>query len=50
MKQLRLDQAIKNLTCGDLEISLVVIGLKKTGVVFLLGFFGGRRERRGGAI
>ena len=26
-KQLRLDQTIRNLTCGDLEISLVVIRL-----------------------
>ena len=45
MDQLRLDQAIRNLTCGDLEISLVVIGLggtglKKTGIMYLLGFLG----------
>ena len=41
-KQLRLDQAIRNRTFGDLEISLVVIGLgvtelKKTGALYLLG-------------
>ena len=48
MKQLKLDQAIRNLTFGDLEILLVVIGLavtglKKTGVVYILG----EREERG---
>ena len=50
MKQLKLDQAIRKLTFGGLEIPLVVIGLgvtglKKTGVVYLLGFWG---ERGGG--
>ena len=47
MKQLRLDEAIRNLTFSDLEIPLVltglgVTGLKKTEVVYLLGFFFGR--------
>ena len=47
MKQLKLDQATRNLTFGDLEILLLVIGLavtglKKTGVVYILGFFGGK--------
>ena len=32
MKQLRFDQAIRNLTCGDLEILIVVIGLGVTGL------------------
>ena len=46
MKQLWLDQAIRNLTCDDLEIPLVVIGLgitelKKAVVLHLLGFFRG---------
>ena len=50
MKQLRLDQAIRNITCGNLEILLVVTGvgvteLKKTGVVNLPGFFRGRGEK-----
>ena len=50
MKQLKLDQAIRNLTFGDLEnllvvIGLGVIGLEKTGVVHLLGFTGGRGEK-----
>ena len=50
MKQLKLDQAIRKLTFGGLEIPLVVIGLgvtglKKTGVVYLRGFWG---ERGGG--
>ena len=45
MKQLKLDQAVRNLTFGYLEIPLVVIGLgvtglKKTGVVYILGFLG----------
>ena len=49
MKPLRLDQAVRNLTCGNLEIPLVVIrlrvtGLKKTGFVYLLDLFGGRVE------
>ena len=49
MKQLKLDQAVRNLTFGYLEIPLVVIrlgvtGLKKTGIVYILGFWeeGGR--------
>ena len=50
MKQLRLDQAIRNISCGNLEILLVVIGLgvtelKKTGVVNLPGSFRGRGEK-----
>ena len=50
MKQLKLDQAVRNLTFGDLEIRLVVIGLgvtglKKTGVVYILGFW-----REGGEV
>ena len=45
LKQLRLNQAIRNLTSGDLESQLVVIGLrvtelKKTRVVYLLDLFG----------
>ena len=45
MKQLRLNQAIRNLTSGDLDIALVVIGLgvtglKKTGFMDLLDLFG----------
>ena len=54
MKQLKLDQAIRNLTCGDLEISLVVIGqgvtrLKKSGFVYFLDLVEGRvGEWRGG--
>ena len=47
VKQLKLDQATRNFTFGDLEILLLVIGLavtglKKTGVVYILGFFGGK--------
>ena len=45
MKQLKLDQAIRKLTFGGLEIPLVVTGLGVTGVVYLLGFWG---ERGGG--
>ena len=50
MKQLKLDEAIRNLTFGDLEIPLVVIGLgvtglKKTRIVYLLGILGGRGEK-----
>ena len=50
MKQLKLDQAIRNLTFGDLEIPLVVIGLgvtglKKTRIVYLLGILGERGEK-----
>ena len=46
-KQLSLDQTKRNLTCRDLEISLVVIRLvvtelKKTGFVYLLDLFRGR--------
>ena len=42
VKQLRLNQTIKNLNCGDLEFFLVVIrlgvtGLKTTMLVHLLG-------------
>ena len=49
-KQLRLDQTIKNLTCGDLQIPLVVIqlqvtALKKIKFVYLLDLFGGRKKR-----
>ena len=49
-KQLRLDQAVRNLTCGDLEILLVVIRLgvtelRKIGFVYLLDLFGGREEK-----
>ena len=55
VKQLRLGQTIRNLTCGDLEIVLVVIGLgvvglKKTRFVYLPDLFGGRGRRRGGVI
>ena len=50
MNQLRLNQTGRNLTCGDLEISFVVIGLgvtglKKTGFMHLLHLF-----ERGGVI
>ena len=50
VRQLRLDQAIRNLTCGDLEIPLVVIGLGVTGLremvfVYLLDLFGEGEER-----
>ena len=47
-KELRLDQTKRNLTCGDLEISLLLIGLKskriktglkKTRFVYLLDLF-----------
>ena len=49
-KWLRLDQTIRNLTSGDLGISLLVIGLgvtrlKKTRVEYLLGLFSGRWEK-----
>ena len=45
VKYLRLDQTIRNLTWGNLEISLMVVllgvtGLKKTWFVFLLDLFG----------
>ena len=54
MKQLRLDQAIRNLTCGDLEIPLVLIelgvtGLKKTESCISWGFLG-EGGRSGGVI
>ena len=55
MKHLRYHQTKRNLTCGDLEIPLVVIGLgvtglKKTGFVYFLDLFGERGWRRGGVI
>ena len=45
----KLDQIIKYFACGELEITPVVIrllvtGLKKAGLVYLLDLFGGRRE------
>ena len=45
---MKLDHTITNFTCGDVEISLVVIrlgvnGLKKNGFVYLLDFL----EERG---
>ena len=54
LKQLRLNQALRNLTCGDLEIALVVIGLgvtglKNTGFMYLLDMFG-EGGRTSGAI
>ena len=54
MKQLRLEQAIRNLTCDDLEIPLVLIGLgvtalKKTESCTSWGFLG-ERGRSGGVI
>ena len=47
MKQLRLNQTIRNLNCYDIEIPLVmtrlgVTGLKITGFAYLLDLFGGR--------
>ena len=58
MKPLRLNQAIRNLTCGDLDIAHVVIGLgvtalKKGRVHGPPGFvwgMGGGGGRMGGAI
>ena len=49
-KWLRLNQTIRNLTSGDLGISLLVIGLgvtrlKKTRVENHLGLFAGRWEK-----
>ena len=46
------NHTIRNLTCGDLQISLMVIrlgvtGLKKTTTVYLLDLFGGRGIRDG---
>ena len=46
MRQLRLDQAIRNLTCGDLEIPLVVA--KGGGVRVLPGFVWGGGRTGGG--
>ena len=53
-ESLRLGQTIGNLTCGDAEISLVVIrlgeaGLKEAGFVYLLDLLEGR-GRRGDVI
>ena len=50
----RLDQTLRNLTCSDLKISLVIIrlgvtGIKKTRLVYLQDLFG-RRGRRIGVI
>ena len=47
VKQLRLDQTLKNITCSDLEISVVVIRLgvtelEKTKLMYLLDSFVGR--------
>ena len=47
VKHLRHNQTKRNLTCGDLEISLVVIGLgvtgpKKTRFLYFLDLFRGR--------
>ena len=44
---MKLDQAIRNLTCGDVKIPFLVIGLggtglKKTRLVYFLNLFGGR--------
>ena len=56
MKQLKLDQTIRNLTFGDLEILLVVIGLAVTGLNILgekscTSWGKGRKgERSGGVI
>ena len=49
---LRLNQTMRTLTGGDLEIPLVVIqlgvtSLKKTRLVYLLDLFGGRGRRDG---
>ena len=49
-KYLWLDQTVRNLTCGYLEIPFVLIGLgvvrlKKTGLVCLLDFFGKRGKK-----
>ena len=50
MKQLRLNQTIRNINCYDIEIPLVmtrlgVTGLKITGFAYLLDLFGGRGRR-----
>ena len=55
MKLLTHDQAIRNLTCGDLEIPLVVTGLevtrlKKTRFVYPLDLLGGRDEGGGEVV
>ena len=47
---MRLDQTTTNLTCGDLEIPLVVIRLgvtrlRKARLLYLLDLFGGRVEK-----
>ena len=47
VKQLRLDQTLRNITCSDLEISVVVIRLgvtelEKTKLMYLLDSFVGR--------
>ena len=52
---MRLNQTIRNLNSGDIEIPLLVIGLGVTGLkitsfAYLLDLFGGRGERRGGVI
>ena len=51
-KWVSLDQTVRNLTCGDLEVSFVVIRLgvirlKNTAFVYLLDLFGGSGERGG---
>ena len=51
LKQLRLNQTVRSLTCGDIEVLLVVIrlgvtGLKKTRLVYLLDLLGKRGEER----
>ena len=50
-KRLRLDRIIRDLTCGDFEIPLVVIqlGVPGTELVCLLELLGGR-TRRGGVV
>ena len=45
MKQMKLDQIIKNLTCGDLEIPLVMIGLEVTGLCTSLICLGEGRDK-----
>ena len=52
-KWLRFDQTIRDLTFGDLRISLVVsrLGvLKKIRVVYLLDLFQRREERSGSVV
>ena len=48
---MRLDQTVRNLACGDVDILLVMIRLgvtilKKTKFVHLLDLLGGRGEKR----